>query len=86
MGMFDTIHFNCPNCGAANEYQSKIGDCSLRDYSISDAPLLVIADLHDESNKDRLYCSYCNNKIHIRVRFLTTVSCDNISPTDFREV
>jgi predicted RNA-binding Zn-ribbon protein involved in translation (DUF1610 family) len=29
MGMYDEVTFSCPNCGAFNVYQSKVGECIL---------------------------------------------------------
>lgn len=86
MGCFDTLHFNCPNCGAAICYQSKLGEKNMSDYSLDNAPLIVIADLHDEALKDRLYCDYCHNRIHVKVRFSTRLTCDANQGPEFREV
>ena len=86
MGMYDTIHFRCPNCTELNFYQSKLGECSLQEFTINEAPLLIIADLHDEAAKDRLYCEHCGNKIHIKVKFAVSISCDSEENGTFRTV
>ena len=44
MGMFDTIHFNCPNCGKRIEAQSKSGPCSLGMHNNQSVPLEVAID------------------------------------------
>ena len=51
MGMFDSIFVKCKECDAEVEFQSKVGDCCLASYSISDAPpeILMDADLTSKS-------------------------------------
>lgn len=45
MGMFDSVMFDCPNCGREIEAQSKSGECTLARYSPDDVPLDVAADI-----------------------------------------
>lgn len=39
MGMFDTIHFDCPNCKATIEVQSKGGECLMHNYRFDFVPI-----------------------------------------------
>lgn len=75
MGMFDTVLIECPVCGTKTSYQSKIGECNLNTYTLHNAPLLVLADVKDECDRDRLYCEKCNTKIlvevEVRIRVIT---------------
>jgi C4-type Zn-finger protein len=57
MGMFDTIHIACPNCGATLDFQSKAGPCSLLDYTLDSAPPEVLAGLTGE--KGTCVCGAC---------------------------
>lgn len=49
MGMFDTVYVNCPECGKEHEFQSKSGECLLRNYSLQDAPDDVMANVNRHS-------------------------------------
>lgn len=49
MGMFDTVQVNCPRCGKEADFQSKSGDCTLRNYLLAEAPLNVLADVNRHS-------------------------------------
>ena len=74
MGMYDTLSFTCPVCNSQTSMQSKMGECVLATYTLNDAPLLVIADIHDEGLKNRLFCTQCNKALQIEVRFVASVS------------
>ncbi|AUR83954.1 hypothetical protein NVP1046O_29 [Vibrio phage 1.046.O._10N.286.52.E3] len=74
MAMFDTIRFKCPNCTTTTSYQSKCGPCELNDYSLSSAPLMVIADLNDEGTRGNLYCEHCHAALKAPVRFTVDVT------------
>ena len=45
MGMFDSLYVNCPECGNIVEFQSKVGDCSLRSYDKENVPMNIAIDL-----------------------------------------
>lgn len=45
MGVFDSVIARCPDCGGPIEYQSKAGDCLLREYSLWDVPAEIAADI-----------------------------------------
>lgn len=77
MGMFDTLHFECPECRETTSYQSKLGERSLRDYNLNDAPLLVIADANDEGKEGRLYCDHCEAELELEVRFVANPKVKN---------
>lgn len=44
MGCYDTIYFNCPDCGEGMEAQSKSGDCCLETYHHKEVPIAVAED------------------------------------------
>ena len=77
MGMFDTVHYNCPTCGSANEYQSKMGGCTLTDYYLdgSKIPIMVLADVVDQSEKGELYCELCGNQVKVKLQACYHVTC-----------
>lgn len=64
MGMFDSVYVSCPNCGSANEFQSKAGDCLLKDYSLDNAPPEILLDLKGQIQT----CFNCKKSIGIVVQ------------------
>lgn len=70
MGMFDTVIYDCPECGGLNDYQSKMGPSVLNYTRVEDAHILVQADLIDEGQEGRLYCEHCGAKIEIPYQIL----------------
>lgn len=46
MGMFDIVHVPCPTCGVTAEFQSKSGDCLLKDFDLSETPPEVLRDVN----------------------------------------
>lgn len=67
MGMYDTLNVPCPHCGYINSLQSKAGPCGLYDYTIDDAPYVVVQDLANE----RQYCLECSKEFSVRSRTVT---------------
>jgi transcription elongation factor Elf1 len=55
MGMYDTVYFKCPHCGAANSVQSKAGDCALYAYGNHRVPMAIAGSLNGSSE----VCSNC---------------------------
>lgn len=44
MGCYDTINFDCPECGNKMSAQSKGGQCNLADYNCDNVPIDVASD------------------------------------------
>jgi len=63
MGMFDTVHVQCPICKINVPIQSKAGECILGDYFLYDAPPKILLDLDKETQT----CSK-GHKFYIRVQ------------------
>jgi uncharacterized C2H2 Zn-finger protein len=61
MGMFDTVHFECPKCGHAIEEQSKVGPLDLKDFQASAVPLAIADSLDGES----VFCPGCDTEWRI---------------------
>lgn len=45
MGVYDTVSFDCKECGERLSAQSKAGPCSLKDYSSDKVPLSIAMSL-----------------------------------------
>lgn len=82
MGCFDTLNFTCPACGKTTSEQSKAGDCGLDNFTLANAPLLVIADINDDGKKGRLYCEHCNAQLELEVRFVVMPRVKDAETTD----
>ena len=76
MGMYDTVVFMCPNCHGMVEEQTKAGECTLKAYSLNNAPFPVIADIIEESNRGRLYCSNCSSRLSVNAQVYTSVTVE----------
>lgn len=61
--MFDSVIVPCPKCGKVHLFQSKSGDCLLRKYEPSHAPLDVLIDV----NRHAPYDCECGIKLAVRV-------------------
>jgi hypothetical protein len=46
MGMYDTVLVRCPQCGTPAGFQSKSGSCSLKTYTLDEAPDDVLSDVN----------------------------------------
>lgn len=88
MGCFDELALKCPKCKEITIYQSKSGECMLHTYSLSDAPLEIIADANVEGLAGRLYCEHCQAQLVVNVKFIATVGLkDGVADDDeMREV
>ncbi len=69
MGMFDSVHAECPGCLHSVEFQSKAGECVLRDFSLFNAPSEILGDLHNESET----CQNCGRVVTIIVETIARV-------------
>ena len=72
MGMFDSVWVNCKECGNKVEFQSKVGECCLHDYTINNAPPEILIDLNGEVQ----FCEKCNypNELNVQVGTFVTIS------------
>lgn len=53
--MFDSIYFDCPECGREIEAQSKGGSCVLATYSLDSIP----ADVAEDANRHAPFLCEC---------------------------
>lgn len=58
MGMYDTVHFACPNCKTVIPVQTKAGNCSLRDYAAYKVPTTIAVDMVGNN----VECEKCKGK------------------------
>jgi hypothetical protein len=71
MGMFDYVIMRCPKCNAKIEEQSKAGPCDLKTFTIpGNAPLSVLADMVEDSNRGSLYCRSCSTRLELVVQHM----------------
>jgi len=71
MGMYDEVILSCPKCNKLNEFQSKWGACKLERYSLNNAPLPIIADIHYDGQQGALLCDHCGIQLKLDVQIKT---------------
>jgi len=64
MGMYDSVYVDCPNCGIELEFQSKTGECLLREYEISEVPTKIALELDGET----ITCYNCNKTSKLKIK------------------
>ena len=70
MGMFDSVIVNCPNCGNEIEFQSKAGECRLKEYKISSVPITIAESIKDTIES----CRNCGTDITLKSNHATNTS------------
>lgn len=69
MGLYDTVTFRCPNCGARLSEHSKAGECNLLPHDSGSVPLAVAADLEGYD----VVCRPCSSEWVIKLDAPSTV-------------
>lgn len=64
MGTYDSVLVPCPKCGVASEFQSKGGDCFLREYTLENAPADVLSDVNRHAPNT---CEKCGTRFAVNV-------------------
>lgn len=67
--MYDTIIVPCPNCGEEQGFQSKSGQCILRNYILEDCP----DDALEDVNRHSPYECDCGIKFEVDIPTRTAV-------------
>jgi hypothetical protein len=63
MGMYDTVFAPCPECGKLLQFQSKAGECLLKEYSHKNVPIGIATDLELENEDGKPYdTEFCCGK------------------------
>lgn len=61
MGMFDTLHMQCPNCGQRTSEQTKGGECQLLDLELDEQPMATEGIVDQPFN-----CEKCEKLIVVK--------------------
>lgn len=69
MGMYDTVRVECPKCGADVGFQSKAGDCYLREYRQDNVPSEIALDIAKDSN----WCQNCGTQVMVEPKLRSFV-------------
>jgi predicted RNA-binding Zn-ribbon protein involved in translation (DUF1610 family) len=67
MGMYDSVLVNCPNCGNANEFISRGGECLLDVYTLEDCPDDVLSNVNRHAPQKCIHCKV-NYEVDIEKR------------------
>jgi len=70
MGMYDTVYFNCPSCGATLSEQSKAGACALESHWADDVPRAIAEAI----NHEHLWCE-CGKEWKVRAAVVKHIRC-----------
>jgi uncharacterized Zn finger protein len=71
MGCYDTVLVPCPKCGKVDFFQTKGGECLLREFKLEDAPQDVLSDV----NRHAPYtCADCGTVFHVEEKDSKAVS------------
>lgn len=77
MGRFDTIWFECPECGEKVYGQSKSGPCTLAEYHVHAVPV----DVAQDANR-HVYGCQCGKQWELQgIPKVTETVCLTIVPT-----
>ena len=64
MGCFDTVLVPCPKCGKLSGFQSKSGECLLRQYTLENCPEEVLGGVNNNAPNT---CGMCNTKYYVSI-------------------
>jgi len=79
VGLFDSLYYFCPLCGAENETQSKSGPCLLDTFKFKDdLPLWLMEDLNGSEET----CAKCKKKLKLIFDLKVTIKKKAIEPID----
>lgn len=83
MGMYDDVWVPCPSCSKDVRFQSKAGECRLRNFGITTAPLEVLADI--KGSKNARQCS-CGALVRVVLSFRAWAELVGQSSPDFERI
>jgi len=63
MGCYDTVMVPCPSCGNREPFQTKSGECLLKEYDLEDAPQEVLGDVNRHAPYD---CQKCGASFYVK--------------------
>lgn len=86
MGMYDEVSLSCPSCKRFTTFQSKWGPCKLKKYILANAPLVVIADIHHDSQREELSCDRCGVKLKLIVQVKTRLVAADADDDAWRDM
>jgi len=69
MGMYDTIYVPCPKCGEKEGFQTKGGECLLREYDLDKAPSDALSDVNRHAP---CQCQKCGTWFMVDIRVAVT--------------
>lgn len=61
MGMYNEVHYNCPECGSDIIDQTKSGSCQLKRFNHNLVPLAEVSGLESD-----LWCDNCNTHLEVK--------------------
>ena len=64
MGCYDSVMVPCPKCSTVSEFQSKSGECLLREYTLENCPEDVLGDVNRHAPNR---CEMCGTEYGVSI-------------------
>lgn len=64
MGVYDSVMVPCPVCGTVSEFQSKSGECLMREYTLEECPQDVLGDVNRHAPN---VCEQCKIQYYVHI-------------------
>lgn len=64
MGCYDSVYVPCPKCNTVSEFQSKSGECTMREFMLENCPEDVLGDVNRHAPNT---CEKCGTKYYVAI-------------------
>lgn len=66
----DTLNLVCPQCRSFVPVSTYCGPCEGIDFCVDEAPLVIVTEVNEASQKDEIQCAGCGMTIALIVRYM----------------
>lgn len=66
MGCFDSLYVECPKCNKDIEFQTKMGGCSLQEFTLDTIPPEMLVHFKDDTE----VCEECGTEVKVDVQII----------------
>ena len=67
----DKVMLVCPECKSFIPVSTYKGDCRDKTYPLDEAPLILVAEVHEESKAGRIQCMSCGMHIALEDQYVS---------------
>jgi hypothetical protein len=86
MGTYDTVNVPCPVCNTLEQFQSKGGDCTLREYELESCPPDVLSNINRHSPHQCIKCNTyfaVDESVRKSIKVTNAVDWSECGPNDW---